>query len=219
MGHLHEGGPDLWIDDIQQAARELADISGNPRLNVFGMRLGASLAYLACNQMLATKTLILWEPVVSGTEYILQLQRRDRFKNLKFLRPPRSRTRHEELFGYTWPKRLNESIQSINLLAEPPPPVQQMAVITSWPQSDFQSLCSNVTARGIKATVLVADANADRSFDQAAMRETIVLSNDILMALSQTLRQEGDRTIFSPTHENVAPESNGDGSPAGTTFL
>jgi uncharacterized protein len=199
MGQLHDGGLSIWIDDVRQAARELVDMSGNSRLTMVGMRLGATLAYRACAGDTLARNLVMWEPVVSGKSYIRQLERRDYYKNLLFLhsRLLRSRTHSgtKELFGYGWPNDVNAEIVAMDLLAAEPPTLQRMSIVTSWPHPDFQTLCDAAAARGVQTEIRTVGVPGDVTLDKLAMREANVLSNDILSAITLALTETRPGTI------------------------
>lgn len=59
---------DQCRDDILTAAEELKEVSGAMQVSIVGLRLGAALA-MTTNK-LKTTDLILWEPVVSGQDYL-----------------------------------------------------------------------------------------------------------------------------------------------------
>lgn len=65
---------DDWLDDIAIAANELLRQSGSRRVVLVGLRFGATLAALcARRQDLRVAHLVLWDPVVEGTQYLREL--------------------------------------------------------------------------------------------------------------------------------------------------
>lgn len=58
--------------DIEVAAAELTRLSGVNRLVLVGLRLGATLAALAC-EPLCPRHLVMWDPVVDGSDYLREL--------------------------------------------------------------------------------------------------------------------------------------------------
>jgi len=196
MGQLSEAGLPVWVDDVRQAARELTDMTGNPRLSILGMRLGASLAYLACRDGLSAMNLIMWEPVISGRDYIRELQRRDRLKRLIFLHSALLRRNSirgaNELFGYKWPSDINDAIESMNLLKIPAPSVKQMSVVTSWKNRNIEDFRDVISSQNVTAAVSEVNTPDKVSLDTIAMRETNVLPNEILNTFVRIL--SGDKT-------------------------
>lgn len=65
---------DTWVDDLAAAAAHLREASGVPRVALLGLRLGASLAALACARgVVQARHLLLWDPVVDGAHYLREL--------------------------------------------------------------------------------------------------------------------------------------------------
>jgi len=62
-----------WIEDVRYAMEEARRRSGATRLHVGGLRLGASLAALASEGRADVARLVLWDAVVSGADYIAEL--------------------------------------------------------------------------------------------------------------------------------------------------
>jgi pimeloyl-ACP methyl ester carboxylesterase len=65
---------ETWIDDLAAAAAHLRHVSGVSRVALLGLRLGASLAALACARGgVQARHLLLWDPVVEGAHYLREL--------------------------------------------------------------------------------------------------------------------------------------------------
>ncbi len=62
-----------WIEDIKVATAKLAELSGQTAIHIVGLRLGATLAARAVSQGLRAESLVLWDPVVDGFEYLMDL--------------------------------------------------------------------------------------------------------------------------------------------------
>jgi pimeloyl-ACP methyl ester carboxylesterase len=63
-----------WQADLETAIEELAEITGLTRVTLIGMRLGAvAVAAVAARRPETVETVVLWDPVVSGPEYLGQL--------------------------------------------------------------------------------------------------------------------------------------------------
>jgi len=61
-------------EDILTAAEELMDMSGGERVSLIGLRLGASLAAeVAVEDRDLIDRLVLWDPVISGPDYVAAL--------------------------------------------------------------------------------------------------------------------------------------------------
>ena len=67
-----------WEADIETALEELVDISGVSRPSLLGLRLGASIAAaVAGRRRQRLDALVMWDPVVSGDEYVAELRQID----------------------------------------------------------------------------------------------------------------------------------------------
>lgn len=75
-GRVQDVRLDTWQQDLAVAAEELLDLSGARRLAIVGLRLGASIAALACTKPrpVVADTLVLWDPVVRGISWLESAQ-------------------------------------------------------------------------------------------------------------------------------------------------
>jgi uncharacterized protein len=74
MGDSREVSLSGWEQDIETAMEELRDSSGATRVALIGLRVGATLAArVAARNKKAVEALILWDPVISGSEYVDEL--------------------------------------------------------------------------------------------------------------------------------------------------
>lgn len=62
-----------WQDDVATAIEELKDTAGIKTVSLVGLRIGASVACLASRQRDDVDGLVLWDPVVSGPEFVEEL--------------------------------------------------------------------------------------------------------------------------------------------------
>ena len=63
-----------WETDIELAIEELRDIVGSARMTLIGLRLGATLAArVAARRPRDVDTLVLWDPILSGPDYLASL--------------------------------------------------------------------------------------------------------------------------------------------------
>jgi pimeloyl-ACP methyl ester carboxylesterase len=63
-----------WLEDIKAASAEALDTAAARHLSVIGIRMGASLAYLAAKSLPSLDRLILIDPVVDGEGYLKALK-------------------------------------------------------------------------------------------------------------------------------------------------
>jgi pimeloyl-ACP methyl ester carboxylesterase len=73
-GETTEAELNGWKDDIASAARELKDMSDARRVVLVGLRLGATLvAETALRLRGDIDRIVLWDPIVSGLDYVREL--------------------------------------------------------------------------------------------------------------------------------------------------
>ena len=59
-----------WLEDFDWAIEELKDNALVDQVSVAGLRLGATLATRACLERSDVEHLVLWDPIVSGRDYL-----------------------------------------------------------------------------------------------------------------------------------------------------
>jgi pimeloyl-ACP methyl ester carboxylesterase len=75
-GETEAGGLRGWETDIRTAVEELKDSTGARQVSLVGLRLGATLAAnVAVEEAANVGSLVLWDPVVYGTEHLAELYR------------------------------------------------------------------------------------------------------------------------------------------------
>jgi len=124
-GALQDITLDSWKENIKIAADELRSISGQKNITAVGLRLGASLAVLS-NEMAGFKNVILWDPVISGENYINNLENLQSQllanKNSWFNKPlSASELSENELLGYQYSEAFLSSMKKLNLLTQKVP--------------------------------------------------------------------------------------------------
>jgi pimeloyl-ACP methyl ester carboxylesterase len=73
-GDLADADLGGWGTDVESAMEEIRDISGVTQITLIGLRLGATIAAsVAARYPRMVDRLILWDPIVSGEEYLRQL--------------------------------------------------------------------------------------------------------------------------------------------------
>lgn len=121
-GDAHDATIEQWLRDLATAAAELRAASGSPRVALVGLRLGATLAALATSRgELRPRHLLLWDPVVSGSNYLGELAEQHRAYML------------EEMGEAGWTDRLEISPEGFptEALGTPiaPPLMHQLAAV------------------------------------------------------------------------------------------
>lgn len=185
-GESADGNPSLWIDDVEQAAQELLDQSGARELSLVGMRLGASLALLACTRGLKARRLVLWEPVVKGLPYVRELEKLDERRNLILLHADRTRGRRDELLGHPFPPAVRRATEGIDLATSEGPKADATVIVTDRPTDEQRALQASLERNGKAASLkTVVDEAQD---GRQEVRERAMLVGPALTAIAQELR-------------------------------
>jgi pimeloyl-ACP methyl ester carboxylesterase len=111
------GGPSRWVNDIEAAIRELIDVSGSDSVSLVGVRLGATLGLYAGIKNRSVKSVILWDPIWSGTEYVSSLREMNARSLNSFVKmtiDEKSKAMNE-FVGYRMPGWVSEELERLSL--------------------------------------------------------------------------------------------------------
>lgn len=72
-GDTTDGDLTRWQDDASAAVEELLAMSGRPKVDVIGLRMGAFVAARAAAVRRDIKRLILWDPVLDGRSWVREM--------------------------------------------------------------------------------------------------------------------------------------------------
>jgi uncharacterized protein len=140
-----------WETDIQSAIEELKDTTGAARVSLVGLRLGATLAANVATRLGAeVSSLVLWDPVVSGAEYLSELHRAAR---TGWLLPkpaavrPADQGGGREILGFPLTESVAATLRQIDLAALAPALPHQTLVVVSLPLGSHTSLQSALNQR------------------------------------------------------------------------
>jgi uncharacterized protein len=142
-GDMAVGDLSGWETDIQSAVNELKDTIESTQISLVGLRLGATLAAnVAVRAGAEVSSLVLWDPVVSGVEYLTELQRAARKESL-LSRPAlgwRGRERGgREILGFPLTEPVEAALRRIDLAALVPALPQRTFVAVSQPLGSHAS--------------------------------------------------------------------------------
>ena len=123
-GEFGEATPEQWVEDIVAAARHLRDYYHVGTVGLLGLRLGGALALQAVAADAPADFLILWEPVLSGKQYLAQNLRRSLIKAMltdedKFNSSQVKASLQQQYFdfdGYLISSEMRRQIEAIDLL-------------------------------------------------------------------------------------------------------
>src|SRR2546425_618093 len=114
-----EGLVRAWLDDVALAVAELRARSGARTIALFGLRLGATLAFVHAAERGDVDALVLWSPWVSGAKFVDEVTK---LHKLYLSVEPQmtaafpSRADGEEALGLFLPRALIEDLSRIDLL-------------------------------------------------------------------------------------------------------
>ncbi|MEM7018323.1 MAG: alpha/beta fold hydrolase [Pseudomonadota bacterium] len=110
------GEPAQWVQDIFAAAEELRAISGCRRVDVVGLRLGATLAMQAMADGLQASRLVIWDPVVNGRNWLRELSQIHKELLSNSAHSPGIREPFaDDLVGFVFPATMQEAINQLDM--------------------------------------------------------------------------------------------------------
>jgi hypothetical protein len=142
-GEAGEGAPTQWRENITTAANELRDLGAVPQVSAVGLRLGAALAASVDGPDRTFNTLVLWDPVVSGRDYLSSL----RAMHVDVLRNEHpggawvtAEDRTGEVLGMLLSERMRVELEQIDLLALSKYSGRRVAVVVSETRGSYTDL-------------------------------------------------------------------------------
>ncbi|MEO6238621.1 MAG: alpha/beta hydrolase [Vicinamibacterales bacterium] len=138
-GGSGDGSLTEWCRNVDSAVVDLKECSGATKISLVGLRLGATLAALSTARV---AKLVLWEPVVTGRDYLHELQNvhRQKFSNLLYPPPAPTAGGSRDLLGVSLPLVVEREIAAIDLPNSIRCRADEIALLTSRRQPDLQKL-------------------------------------------------------------------------------
>lgn len=153
-GERHEGDLDSWQRDATAALEELSDMSGMSKFTVFGLRLGATVAWRLASRRTDVHTAVLWDPIVSGASYVRDLVLTQKaIDQATMMAPMLNRGNPDELhlLGFPMTSALRTSIEQIHLDEFRNPSPAQVKLLFSVTGPDRDALEAVLLAGGTAA--------------------------------------------------------------------
>lgn len=148
-----------WLEDIDVAIDELKETAQVSNVTVVGLRMGGTLAALACTGRSDVDQLVLWDPVLDGPAHIgdlLEVHRRE-----QLARNGRVDQEVAGVHGFPLTPVQRDEIARINLQDWPGAKVRRLDVVTSSERSDADKLVENLVSRGVAAHGAVFPSNGN----------------------------------------------------------
>jgi len=187
-GNGADGRPTIWTENVGEAAAELRELAGVRTLSIVGMRLGAALALKACTQDLRVRTLVLWEPVVLGADYLSELEDLDRRRNLALLHADRPPGARDELLGHPLPPGHRRELLEVNACGLPRPQAERVVIVAEETREPYARLRESLESHGVPTALkLVKDENVAQDGNQ---RERARLGHAVLVEIVSQLGNE-----------------------------
>jgi uncharacterized protein len=147
-----------WESDIRSAIAELESVDGSMAISLIGLRLGATLAAkVAASQGSKVNTLVLWDPVQNGLDYLHELYAASRMlptANGKLLSRPAELGGGYEILGFSMTANLLRELEALDLLALAPDLLRRTLVITSGSQASPSKPCTLLRGNSARGPVL-----------------------------------------------------------------
>jgi amino acid adenylation domain-containing protein len=141
MGSSHEVSLRGWEEDIETAIEELRDTCGASRVTLVGLRVGATLAArVAARKKNVVEALILWDPVISGREYVEEL--------LTDAAPAPRQGEAREVRGFPLTHAFADELHGIDLLQLVPTLPASTRVLATAPLSSHERLRMELERQG-----------------------------------------------------------------------
>jgi pimeloyl-ACP methyl ester carboxylesterase len=142
-GPSNSGSLSAWRGNIVAAAEDLADCSGVRRLSLIGFGLGATLA---ASLPLEVADLVLWDPVVRGTDYLNELRSLHRRQFAAILFPPRLPRSGEDgdILGVPLSRELQAEIDAVDLARNFQANADNVALVVSERRPSYEELRSRL---------------------------------------------------------------------------
>jgi pimeloyl-ACP methyl ester carboxylesterase len=117
-GEMLEADLPGWERDIETAMEEARDVSGASSVALVGLRLGANLAAkVAAAHPKQVESLVLWDPILSGEEYIAEILHTDaaHLQRPQPLQLPAELGRGLQVLGFPLSEGLQAQLREIDL--------------------------------------------------------------------------------------------------------
>ena len=148
-GEATDGDLAGWQEDIVSAMQEIREMTGATRTTLVGMRLGATLAaVVATLRSNEVDALVLWDPVISGEEYLKSLHVNGAAKTGRPPTPGRSELGGGyEIQGFPLTDAMAPEFEALDLLALVPALPSRTLIVVSEPLPSHDALRLKVKER------------------------------------------------------------------------
>jgi pimeloyl-ACP methyl ester carboxylesterase len=155
-GESEQGRIDRWCADVAMAADEMRQRARVREICLVGLRLGGSLSMIAGAEQGDVDGMVLWDPVVSGRDYLEELGTLHRRMLLcAHVKPRRDRPgkASQEILGFPLTDSMRSDLEFLDLLNVQQRPANNMLLIESNPRTGIQQLGDHLRNRNVDPAV------------------------------------------------------------------
>lgn len=174
-GETHDCNLNQWVVDVGAAVDELKENLEIDKVSIVGYRIGAAIATLAAYQRRDVDSLVLWEPVLDGKQYLAE---EVAYQSSWLAREGEEYGRHgvngvgSELLGFPFPADLSTSLKSLDLLDLTKRPAPRILIIGRELGPEVQELHANLI--GLDAMVDLVSAPESSIWKHLPMSQRVV---------------------------------------------
>lgn len=168
-----------WLDDIDWALDEVKDNAMAETVTVVGLRWGATLAARACQARADVDRLVLWDPVLSGSEFMDQTVGSPRPCDVVGVE------------GFPFTPRLVAQMDEVELADAVRDSHGQVTAFVSEERAEYRPLTSIFVERGRGEELVVVDSPG--SWDQADPFGDALIPQKIIRAIVDHVAKDGSR--------------------------
>jgi pimeloyl-ACP methyl ester carboxylesterase len=139
-----------WLENISAAAEQIKAKSNASRLCLVGLRFGATLATVAALRNSSIDSLVLWDPIVKGTDYLAELAAfHEKVVDAveSYSRGVARPTVFDGLSLYGFRPQLKQELATIDLLASNESPARRVLLLESTAGSGRAALAAHLQQR------------------------------------------------------------------------
>ncbi len=174
-----------WAEDITAAVGELRELAGIRRVSVVGMRLGANLALRAIGGGLKVRHAVLWEPILSGREYVRLLDALEDVRLSQRLFPESNQRVSGELLGYAFTDAMRADTERLDLMSDPIGRIERVMLVGPRMTEAHSALQRRFEEAGVGITTATVDDPT--LYDAGKDPRDTILSHNIPVAITEYL--------------------------------
>ena len=155
-GACEEGTLAQWRRDIIRAVDTLQSGSEISQVALVGLRLGGALALDAAASVDTVSSVLLWDPIVSGVEYVRKLAALERtWLQQSFVRktPRHSSKDPDESTGFPLTPSVKQELRALDLLRGPIDPPEHLGIVTCQEGGRYDAFVSQLQKTGLSVGV------------------------------------------------------------------